>query len=93
MASKQPRFSSHDPLLDRKADRVLDLHGMTEAEARASVEKLVKSSSGKLLHVITGKGKGILRTAVRGMLKGSLAPLVKEWSLDSGDGGYRILLR
>ena len=96
--ARQPTFSSHDPVLDRRADKTLDLHGFTEAEARAAIEKLVRASSGKLVHIITGKGKGsnggpVLKTAVRGMLKGSLAPLVKDWSLDAGDGGFRVLLR
>lgn len=78
----------------------LDLHGRTEAEARAAVEKLFRSSgaSGKVVHIITGKGKGsrdapVLKNLVRGMLKGSLAPLVRDWGLDRGEGGYRVLLR
>lgn len=76
----------------------LDLHGRTEPESRAAVEKLLKSSSGKIVLIITGKGKGstgapVLKGAVRGMLKGSLAHLVKDWSLDAGDGGYRVLVR
>lgn len=98
--ARQPTFSSHDPLLDARAARSLDLHGRTEAEARTAVEKLVKSSglSGKVVHVITGKGKGsagapVLKNLVSGMLKGSLAPLVRDWSIDSGEGGYRILIR
>lgn len=91
-------FSSHDPLLDARAAVRLDLHGRTEAEARAAVEKLIRTSSGKLVHVITGKGKGsaggpVLKTLVRGMLKGSLAPHVRDWSLDAGEGGFRILAR
>ena len=96
--ARQPRFSSHDALLDGKAGATLDLHGRTETEARAAFEKFVKSSSGKLVHVITGKGKGspgqpVLKNLVRSMLKGSLAPLVKDWALDAGEGGYRILIR
>ena len=95
---RQPTFSSHDLLLDARPAVTLDLHGRTEAEARAAVDTLVKSSSGKLVHVITGKGKGsaggpVLKTMVRGMLKGSLAPMVRDWSLDAGEGGFRILLR
>jgi len=27
------------------------------------------------------------------MLKGSLGHLVRDWSLDAGDGGYRVLVR
>jgi Smr domain len=97
---RQPRFSSHDPLLDTRPAVTLDLHGRTEAEARAAVEKLVTSSgaSGKVVLIITGKGKGsggapVLKNMVRGMLKGSLAPQVRDWSLDAGEGGYRVLVR
>ena len=96
--TRQPAFSSHDPLLDARPNRTLDLHGHTEAAARAAVEKLVKTSGGKLVHVVTGKGKHssggpVLKSLIRGMLRGSLAPLVKDWSLDDGEGGYRILVR
>lgn len=96
--ARQPVFSAHDALLDGKVAHKVDLHGRTETEARAAVEKLVKASSGKLVHVVTGKGKGsaggpVLKTLVRGMLKGSLAPLVKDWALDAGEGGFRILVR
>lgn len=56
--ARQPTFSSHDAILDARATHTLDLHGRTETEARAAVEKLVKASSGKLVHVITvGKGR------------------------------------
>ena len=78
----------------------LDLHGRTVPEARAAVEKLLTSSgaSGKVVLIITGKGKGsggapVLKNAVRGMLKGSLAHQVRDWSLDNGEGGYRVLVR
>ncbi len=96
--TRQPRFSSDDPLLDRRPDVTLDLHGKTAVEARAAVERCMRSSGGKLVLIITGKGKRsaggpVLKTLVRGMLKGSLAPYVREWSLDAGDGGYRVLAR
>ena len=41
---RQPRYSSHDALLDARPAVTLDLHGRREAEARAAVEQLVKSS-------------------------------------------------
>ena len=62
--------------------------------------KLVASpaASGKVVLIITGKGRSsggapVLKNMVRGMLKGSLAPLVRDWSLDAGEGGYRVLIR
>jgi len=98
--ANQPRFSSHDLLLDARPAATLDLHGLTRDAARAAVEQFIRSSgrSGNVVHVITGKGKGsaggaVLRTMVRGMLKGDLAIRVKDWALDVGEGGYRILLR
>ena len=99
MAS-HPHFSSHDPLLDTRPAATLDLHGHTQASARAAIEQFLRAPgrSGKVIHIITGKGKGsagsaVLRTMVRGMLKGTLAVQVRDWALDSGDGGYRVLLR
>ena len=96
--ARQPTFSSHDALLDGSVSVKLDLHGLTELEARAAFEKLIKASSGKLVHVITGKGKSskgqpVLKQLVRSMLKGSLARSTRDWTLDAGDGGYRILVR
>jgi DNA-nicking Smr family endonuclease len=94
----QPRFSSHDPLLDARPAATLDLHGHTQVSARAAVEHFLRGRSGKVVLIITGKGKGsaggaVLRTMVRGMLKGTLAPQVRDWALDAGDGGFRVLLR
>jgi len=97
---RHPRFSSHDPLLDARPAATLDLHGHTRDSARAAVERFIKTPgrSGRVVHVITGRGKGsagapVLKTLVRGLLKSALAPYVREWALDDGDGGYRILIR
>jgi DNA-nicking Smr family endonuclease len=94
--SRQPHFSSHDPLLDARPAATLDLHGHT----RAAIEQFMRAParSGKVIHIITGKGKGsaggaVLRSMVRGMLKGALAVQVSDWALDAGEGGYRVLLR
>ena len=98
-AARTPRFSSHDALLDARPAATLDLHGFGAAEARAAVTALVRRHrSGAILHVITGKGKGsagkpVLRSAVSGLLKGELAVLVAEWSLDAGEGGFLVKLR
>lgn len=98
MPRSQPRFSSHDTLLDGRVGATLDLHGHTQESARGAVEKFVRANSGKLVHIITGKGKGsaggpVLRGLVRGMLKGSLAVYVRDHALDAGEGGFRILVR
>ena len=99
MSSRTPRFSSHDALLDSKPSATLDLHGFPAAEGRSAIVAFVKRHrSGDLLHIITGKGKGsaskpVLRSMVSGMLKGELNSLVADWTLDAGDGGYRIRIR
>jgi len=99
VARRQPRYTSHDSLLDAKPAATLDLHGFPATEARAAVAAFIKRHrSGDILHIITGKGKGsagksVLRPAVSGMLKGELKPLIADWSLDAGEGGFRIKLR
>ncbi len=79
----------------------LDLHGMTRAEALMAVRNFLKAwrkrAPGQVVHIITGKGRGsmgrpVLRPAVRTELKGGSASLVKEFSIDEGDGGYLALL-
>lgn len=100
MSASHPRFSADDPLLAGPVHATLDLHGMDAAAARAAVERFVRAGgrSGKVVLIVTGKGKGspgrpVLRGMVRGMLKGSLAPWVADWALDQGEGGYRVKLR
>jgi len=97
---RQPRFSSRDPLLDGGASATLDLHGMTREAARQAVSRFLRvpGRSGAVVHIITGRGRGspgapALRPLVSTMLKGELAPLVRDWSLDASDGGYRVLVR
>ena len=99
MSSRAPRYSSHDPLLDSRAAATLDLHGFAAIEGRAAIVSFIKRHrSGDILHIITGKGKGsagkpVLRSMVSGMLKAELKSLIADWSLDAGDGGFRIRLR
>jgi DNA-nicking Smr family endonuclease len=96
---RKPQFSSHDPLLDGKASAVLDLHSFAAAEARTAVAAFLRRNrSGSIVHIVTGKGKGsagkpVLRSLVSGMLKGELAPMVADWALDSGDGGFKVRIR
>ncbi len=90
-----PHFCCHDPLLDARPAATLDLHGHTRELARAAVTRFVEAPgrSGTVIHVITGKGKRsagapVPKTVVRALLKGPLAPYVREFALDDGDGGY-----
>ena len=95
----EPRYSPHDALLDTRPAAPLDLHGFSAAEARSAVSTLVRRQrGGAVIHVITGKGRGssggaVLRPLVSGLLKGELRPIVADWSLDDGDGGFRVRVR
>ncbi len=82
-------------------DAKLDLHGMTQEKAHnalvAFIEKQVRLESRRLL-VITGKGSGILRSALPrwlaepGLNKSILAFDVAK-AKHGGDGAYYILLK
>ena len=95
----EPRYNSHDALLDTRPAATLDLHGFSAAEARSAVSALVRRQrGGAVIHVITGKGRGssggaVLRPLVSGLLKGELRHLVADWSLDDSDGGFRVRVR
>jgi len=99
--NRQPRFDSRDDLLDGAA-ATLDLHGRSADEARAMVQAFLlveaRSSRRRVVHIITGKGKGsqseaVLRPLVAAELRGTCAPFVADWSRDTDDGGYVVRLR
>ena len=99
--NRQPQFDSRDDLLDGAA-ATLDLHGRSADEARAMVRRLLgaesRSKRGRVVHIITGKGKGsqsgaVLRPLVAAELRGACAPLIADWSRDTDDGGYVVRLR
>jgi DNA-nicking Smr family endonuclease len=99
---RHPVFDATDSLLDARAEAELDLHGFSAAEAPAAVRAFLESwqrrKAGAVVLIITGKGKGspngpVLRGLVKRLLQGELYPLVKEWRLDDGEGGYRVKVR
>jgi dsDNA-specific endonuclease/ATPase MutS2 len=99
--NRQPQFDSRDDLLDGAA-ATLDLHGRTADEARAMVQAFLlveaRSSRRRVVHIITGKGKGsqsgaVLRPLIAAELRGACAPFVADWSRDTDDGGYVVRLR
>lgn len=81
------RFQSGDPRLDRLAgrgrldiDAVLDLHGHTQATARAALHRFVAAghaSGARCLLVITGKGAGDDRPG-RGVLRARFNDWINE---------------
>lgn len=96
-----PRWDTHDPLLDARPAATLDLHGQTRLQAEQSVRSFLASSArrhpGKVVHIITGKGKSsaagaVLKPAVRQIIKAA-GPLVAEFDADVDGGGFLIRLR
>ena len=99
--SRQPQFDGRDDLLDG-GDATLDLHGSSADEARAMVRRFLgaesRSKRGRVVHIITGKGKGsrngaVLRPLVAAELRGACARFVTEWGPDVGEGGFKVRLR
>ena len=99
---RHPAFDARDPLLDARADAELDLHGFGAIEARSAVRAFLESwqrrKAGAVVHIISGRGKGsangpVLRGLVKSLLQGELRGLVSQWSVDDGEGGYRVRLR
>jgi DNA-nicking Smr family endonuclease len=80
----------------------LDLHGLTadQAERRviAFMERQIVTASGRVIHIITGKGTGsvgasVLPGLVRDLLDYDLADLVRERAGLPGGGGVAVRLR
>lgn len=99
--SRHPSFGSHDPLFDAPVAATLDLHGQTRAQAEASVKSFLaaaaRAHAGKVVHVITGKGKSsagaaVLKPAVRQIIKAA-GPIVAEFDADVDGGGFLVRLR
>lgn len=90
-----------DPLDGPIADTI-DLHGFRREEARLRVIAVVTSAHrkqrGELIHIITGKGRhspdgAVLKGAVKTVLKGDVAPMIKAFGPDLDDGGYLVRVR
>ena len=99
--SANPRWDHHDSLLDAKGAGTLDLHGLNRIQAEASVRSYLQASarslSGKVVHIVTGKGKGsatgpVLKPAVRRVLRAA-GPLVADYDEDVDGGGFLVKLR
>ena len=98
---KNPRFDASDSLLDARIAATFDLHGMTRAEAEAALRSFLLASArahaGKVVHVITGKGKGSAKGSVLGPAAVSVlkarGAVVAEWDKDVDGGGFLVKLR
>lgn len=103
MAKRSARTDSEflDPLDGTVADTV-DLHGHTRAEACARVPMYLRDMRrrhpGKLVHIITGKGRNshgapVLLPAIRELLRKAPPSQVAHWGLDLDGGGYLVRLK
>lgn len=98
-----PSFGGFDSLLDATPVATLDLHGDLAHEAERRVRDFIRTqariSGGKVIHVITGRGRGsrgrpVLPGVVRRVLEEpQVAGLVAEHDRDLDDGGMLIRLR
>lgn len=74
----------------------IDLHGMTASEAKKMLLSFLESSRGmRVLRIIHGKGKGILRTAVRNWLVQipEVLAFCEAKSNEGGGGALLVLLK
>lgn len=97
-----PAFGGHDPLLDATPVATLDLHGDTALEAERRVRDFIRThariSGGRVVHVITGRGRGssgrpVLPGVVRGVLQGTVGRFVEEFDRDLDEAGFLVRLR
>ena len=88
----EPRGSVH-PLLD--------LHGLTAAEARAGAERWLRaraSAGERTVVIVTGRGnrsrgEPVLRPEIELLLEELAGSIVDRWEPSAGAGGFRVVLR
>ena len=75
----------------------LDLHGYTADQARLRVRDFLAThsriSAGSVVHIITGKGTGVLVQLVRDMLGVESAGHVDEYGGMLGRGGWVVRVK
>ena len=101
-AAESPALIGVVKLLSEMAVASLDLHHLTGEQARSQVRNLLTShsrtSSGRVVHIITGKGVRsdgvpVLHGLVREMLTGEMAEHVEEYAGMMGGGGWVVRVR
>ena len=94
-----PELSGIALLLSQMPAATLDLHGLTAEQAerrlRSFLTTQARVSTGKVLHIITGKGtrsegQPVLPGVVRRLLDGELADWVTEVAGLPGGGGVAV---
>lgn len=91
-----------DTLVGATPVREIDLHGYTASEAEARLRDFIftcaRVASGRVVRVITGKGKRsagrpVLEPLVRHQLETGLSPYVTEFTMETGGGSYLVRIK
>lgn len=99
---KHPEFGFFGDLLDATPEATLDLHGDTALDAERRVRDFIKTqsriASGKVVHIITGRGLGsrgrpVLPGVVRRVLAGEMNRFIQEFDKDLDEAGFMVRLR
>ena len=97
LPTQPPALTGIAQLLSEIADATLDLHGDTADQARLRVRDFLAThshiSAGSVVHVVTGKGTGVLLELVRDMLDGEAADRVNEYAGMLGGGGWVVRVK
>ena len=97
-----PKLGGTELLISEMPVDRLDLHGLSAREAEARVfyflERHVRSSSGRVVHIITGKGTHsdgppVLPTLVNRILRDDLADDIVEKAAMVGGGAIAIRIK
>ena len=84
-------------LLSQWPVATLDLHGYTAEMARPRIRDFLTThsriSAGDVVHIITGKGTGVLLNVVRDVLPGECADQVDEYAGMMGGGGWVVRVK
>ena len=96
-AKAPPELTGVARLLSQTPDATLDLHGYTADQAQLRVRDFLTThsriSAGSVVHVMTGKGTGVLLELVRNMLVHEAAEHVYEYAGMVGGGGWVVRVK
>ncbi len=95
--TQPPELTGIVRLLSEMHVATLDLHGYTGPEAQLRVRDFLTThsriSAGSVVHIITGKGTGVLLELTRETLEGEAAHHVDEFAGMLGGGGWVVRLK
>ena len=95
--TQQPALTGIAQLLSEMEVATLDLHGYAADQARLRVQDFLTTHSritaGSVVHIITGKGTGVLLELVRDMLGKEVASNVDEYAGMLGGGGWVVRVK